>query len=66
VLDGAASRLRPGGTVIFEFGLGQDDEIRDLVATYGIYRMLYIKDDLQGIPRTAVVQLTSNHGHDRS
>ena len=59
VLDAAGTRLTPGGWVIFEFGLGQDDEVRELVARYPRYRMLDIKEDLQGIPRTAVVQLTS-------
>jgi release factor glutamine methyltransferase len=58
VLDAAGTRLKPGGWVIFEFGLGQDDEVRELVTRYPRYRMLDIKEDLQGIPRTAVVQLT--------
>jgi release factor glutamine methyltransferase len=57
VLDAAGSRLTPGGWVIFEFGLGQDDEVRELVGRYPRYRMLDIKEDLQGIPRTAIVQL---------
>jgi release factor glutamine methyltransferase len=58
VLDAAGSRLVPGGWLIFEFGLGQEDEIRDLVARYPRYRVLDLKEDLQGIPRTAVLQLT--------
>ena len=58
VLDGARFRLAQGGWLIFEFGLGQDDEIRELVDTYPEYRLDRIRDDLQGIPRTAVVQLT--------
>jgi release factor glutamine methyltransferase len=57
VLDGARTRLVPNGLVIFEFGLGQDDEVRELVGTYNCYRVLDLKEDLQGIPRTAVVQL---------
>ena len=57
VLDAAGSRLAPGGFVIFEFGLGQDDEVREVVAGYPRYRVLYIKEDLLGIPRTAVVQM---------
>jgi release factor glutamine methyltransferase len=57
VLEGARSCLAPGGCLIFEFGLGQDDEIRELVAGYAEYRLERIRADLQGIPRTAVVQL---------
>jgi len=57
VLDAARTRLAPKGVAIFEFGLGQDDEVSDLVRSYGTFRLLHIKEDLQGIPRTAVVQL---------
>lgn len=59
VLDGAGQRLVPGGWVIMEFGDGQDDDVRELVGRYPRYRLLDIKEDLQGIPRTAVVQLES-------
>jgi len=58
VLDAGKSRLRRGGWLIVEFGLGQDDEIRELVGAYPMYRLENIKEDLQGIPRTAVVQRT--------
>lgn len=58
VLDAGRDRLRPGGWLIFEFGLGQDDEIRELVGGYPMYRVDSIREDLQGIGRTAVVQRT--------
>ena len=56
VLDAAASRLRPGGRLIFEFGLGQDEEIRELVGERPEFRLDRIREDLQGIPRTAVAE----------
>jgi release factor glutamine methyltransferase len=59
LLDAARFRLAPGGWLIFEFGLGQDDEISELVAGYAEYRLDRIRADLQGIPRTAVVQMES-------
>jgi release factor glutamine methyltransferase len=59
VLEAASTRLAPGGWLVFEFGLGQDEEIRALVAGYPQLRLDHIRDDLQGIPRTAVVQLES-------
>jgi release factor glutamine methyltransferase len=59
VLDGAGPRLVAGGWLIMEFGDGQDDDVRELVGRYPRYRLLDIKEDLQGIPRTAVVQLES-------
>jgi release factor glutamine methyltransferase len=66
VLDAAMTRLKPNGWVIFEFGLGQDDEVGTLVAGYDGLRMRDLKADLQGIPRTAVVQLESrDSSHDQ-
>jgi release factor glutamine methyltransferase len=56
VTEAARTRLAPGGWLIFEFGLGQDDEIRELVAGYPEYRLDGIRNDLQGVPRTALVQ----------
>lgn len=56
ILAASSTRLGPGGWLIFEFGLGQDDEVRDLVASYPEYRLDTIRCDLQGIPRTAIVQ----------
>jgi release factor glutamine methyltransferase len=58
VLDAGRHRLRQGGWLIVEFGLGMDDEIRELVGGYPMYRLETIKEDLQGIPRTAVLQRT--------
>lgn len=56
VLAGAESRLVSGGWLVFEFGLGQDDEVRAMVEAYENYRVDHIREDLQGVPRTAVVQ----------
>ncbi|MGH9350529.1 MAG: peptide chain release factor N(5)-glutamine methyltransferase [Vicinamibacterales bacterium] len=56
VLEGARTRLASGGWLIFEFGLGQDEEVREMVGGYPEYRLDTIRNDLQGIPRTAVVQ----------
>ena len=56
VLDAAAVRLAPGGWLVFEFGLGQDTEVEELVARYPDLRLDHVRADLQGIPRTAVVR----------
>lgn len=56
VLEGATARLAPGGWLVFEFGLGQDEEIEELTARYPDLRLDHIRADLQGIPRTAVVR----------
>lgn len=56
VLDAGRTRLAPGGWLIFEFGLGQDEEVGELVAACPEYTLDSIRNDLQGIPRTALVR----------
>jgi release factor glutamine methyltransferase len=56
LVDGAATHLRPGGYLLFEFGLGQDERIESLIAGTASLRLLELRRDLQGIARTAVVQ----------
>jgi release factor glutamine methyltransferase len=56
VLDAAVEKLVPGGSLIMEFGYGQDDAVEALVAKQPALRLDRIREDLQGIPRTAVVQ----------
>lgn len=56
VLDAAAARLRPQGWLLIEFGFGQEDLVRDAVARRAALRFDRVIADLQGLPRTAVVQ----------
>jgi release factor glutamine methyltransferase len=52
----AAGHLRPGGHLIFEIGIGQEDPVCRLIsATHGL-RMVGVRRDLQGIPRTVIVR----------
>ena len=48
------SRLADGGLFVVEFGLGQDDEVERLARDAG-WQDVTIKEDLQGIPRVAVM-----------
>lgn len=52
----AAGCLRPGGHLIFEFALGQDDRIESLVGSTDQLALVELRRDLQGIARTAVVE----------
>jgi release factor glutamine methyltransferase len=61
LLAAARTRMAAGGWLIFEFGLGQDDEVRELVDAYDEYRLTGIRNDLSGVPRTALVQQSNNH-----
>ena len=56
VLDAAARALTPGGWLVMEFGFGQEDDVRRLVAARPLLRIDRVRADLQGIPRTAVLQ----------
>ena len=56
VLDTAARMLVPGGWLLMEFGYGQEDDVRALAAARPPLRLDRIRDDLQGIARTAIMQ----------
>ena len=56
LLDRVERLLAPGTHLILEFGLGQDDELRALIAGYAAIDIIKIREDLQGIPRTAVTR----------
>jgi release factor glutamine methyltransferase len=63
VLDAATRALRPGGWLVMEFGFGQDEDVEKLVARRDTLRLERIRQDLQGIPRTAVIQRDSSVSH---
>ena len=56
LIKDAPSRLRAGGYLVFEFGLGQDVEIEDLLAGALELTLVDTRRDLQGIWRIAVAQ----------
>ena len=60
VLDAAVRALAPGGWFVMEFGYGQEEDVRRLVAARPLLRLDRIRDDLQGIARTAVIQKRAN------
>ncbi len=60
VLDAAVQAVKPGGWFVMEFGYGQEDDVRRLVGARASLRLQRIRDDLQGIARTAVIQKRVN------
>ena len=56
VLDAAGRTLTHDGWLVMEFGFGQEDDVRRLVAARPPLRVVRVRADLQGIPRTAVIQ----------
>jgi release factor glutamine methyltransferase len=56
VLDSAVARLRRGGWLVMEFGYGQESDLLRLVSARPALRLERVRADLQGIPRTAVIE----------
>jgi len=55
LLEQASHRLASSGYLLMEFGDGQEDDVRTTVGKWPSLRILRIRDDFQGIPRTAVI-----------
>jgi len=51
----APGHLRPGGYLVFEFGIDQDGAIGDLVDRE-LWKLIEVRNDLQQIPRTILLQ----------
>lgn len=56
VLDAAVEKLRRGGWLVMEFGFGQEHDVRRLADARPALRLDRVRADLQGIPRTAVIE----------
>jgi release factor glutamine methyltransferase len=56
LIPAAAQRLKPGGYLVFEIGVAQDRGVTGLISATPSLRMLDLRNDLQGIPRTVVAQ----------
>jgi release factor glutamine methyltransferase len=56
VLDTALAKLAPGGWLVMEFGFGQEDDVRGLVGARPALRVDHLREDLQGLARTAIIQ----------
>jgi release factor glutamine methyltransferase len=52
----AADRVRKDGWLIFEFGFGQAPAIREIIASASAWHLEKLREDLQGLPRTAVLR----------
>ena len=50
----STERLRPGGTLLFEFGFGQDAAVERLISSTHGLKMIELRRDIAGIPRVAI------------
>ena len=55
LVSGARPFLRAGGYLVFEIGFGQSQAVEQLIDR-GVWKLLEIRNDLQRIPRTFVLQ----------
>jgi release factor glutamine methyltransferase len=58
LLPQAAARLKADGMLVFEIGFGQAETVEQLISMTAELRMVDLRRDLQGIPRTAVARRT--------
>lgn len=56
VLDAAVDKLTRGSWLVMEFGYGQEEYVEALVAARAALALVRVRHDLQGIPRTAIMQ----------
>ena len=56
IVDVSAVRLKPGGTLFMEIGHTQAEAIADLIAAFPSLTLARISNDLQRIPRVAVIE----------
>lgn len=56
IVDLGTAYLAPGGTMLIEIGYEQADAVVDLVMSYPALRLAGISNDLQNIPRVAVIE----------
>jgi len=62
IIDVSAERLKPGGTLFMEIGHQQADAVAELVKEFPSLTLARISNDLQRIPRVAVIErkITNN------
>jgi release factor glutamine methyltransferase len=56
IVDLSTAYLAPGGTLLMEIGHEQADAVVDLVASFPALRLAAISNDLQNIPRVAIIE----------
>jgi release factor glutamine methyltransferase len=59
ILDRCRTALAPSGRLIMEIGYGQDDRVTAEIDKFRELELEHLRDDLQGIPRVAVVRRTT-------
>ena len=56
IVDLSTAYLKPGGALLIEIGWKHADALVDLVASFPVLRLTEIANDLQNIPRVAIIE----------
>lgn len=56
IISAAPAHLRSGGHIIFEIGFGQFNEIRKIIETNGIFKVVEVKKDFNNIDRVVIAR----------
>lgn len=59
IINGAPAHLNPHGHILFEIGFGQLNEIRRIIEADGIFRVVEVTKDFNGIDRVVRAQWIS-------
>ena len=55
ILENFSPALKPGGYVCFEFGMGQEDAVCQILRSHG-YQVLQLREDARGVTRAVLAQ----------
>jgi len=56
IVQDAPGHLKPGGCILFEIGFGQAGEVRKIIEASGIFKVIEIKKDFNGIDRVVIAR----------
>jgi release factor glutamine methyltransferase len=62
IVDLSTAYLKPGGTLLIEIGWKHSDALVDLVTSFPALRLAEIANDLQNIPRVAIIERKITEG----
>jgi release factor glutamine methyltransferase len=66
LIEQSAARLTAAGVLLFEFGHGQEEDVRKLISSSRELRMVNVRPDFQGIARVAIVERLDSSARNRS
>ncbi|MDO8525657.1 MAG: peptide chain release factor N(5)-glutamine methyltransferase [Candidatus Omnitrophota bacterium] len=63
IIEGAPPHLNTGGHILFEIGFGQSGEVRKMIEADGVFKVIEVKKDWNGIDRIVILKPRSSYCH---